>query len=492
MARMAAQIKPGMTDREFIQREIRKWLTSPERLRQLDGEMYYDGDQSILQRKREAIDENGNKTEIKNLPNNKLVDNQFAKLIDQKSNYLCGKPFVFDTDMPEYAKILNNMFGQKMRRMFRILAEKAYMGGKVWVFPYYNDRGELDFSVFPAYEVLPFWSDAEHTELDCAVHLYPVFVYNEHGEEEIVTKAEVIHANGIDRFIYDGGVLIDDNDEPSGPFITVKKNGKTAGYNWERMPLICFKANHREQPLLNRVRCLQDALNLMLSDFVNKMQQDVHNTVLVLKNYDGEDLGQFRYNLETYGAVKINSYEGSDGGIDTLSIEVNPENYKTIIEILKKTIIEGGRGYDSKDDRLSGNPNQLNIRSMYSDVDLDANSMETEFKAAFDELKWFINVYLSNAGIGDFENERVDIIFDRDILVNETESIDNCGKSAGILSKETIVKQHPWVEDAEKELERIAKEEEDSLEQDPYKDIFEKNIKKNHNGIEEGGAEIEE
>ena len=36
-------------------------------------------------------------------------------------------------------------------------------------------------------------------------------------------------------------------------------------------------------------------------------------------------------------------------------------------------------GYDAKDDRLSGNPNQMNIQSMYSDIDLDANDMETEF-----------------------------------------------------------------------------------------------------------------
>lgn len=29
-------------------------------------------------------------------------------------------------------------------------------------------------------------------------------------------------------------------------------------------------------------------------------------------------------------------------------------------------------GFDAKDDRLSGNPNQMNIQSMYSDIDTDA------------------------------------------------------------------------------------------------------------------------
>ena len=49
-------------------------------------------------------------------------------------------------------------------------------------------------------------------------------------------------------------------------------------------------------------------------------------------------------------------------------------------------MIENARGYDAKDDRLGGNPNQMNIQSMYSDIDLDANGMETEFQAAFEEL----------------------------------------------------------------------------------------------------------
>ena len=37
----------------------------------------------------------------------------------------------------------------------------------------------------------------------------------------------------------------------------------------------------------------------------------------------------------------------------------------------------------------------------------------------------------------------------------KSEAIENCGKSVGILSNETIVAQHPWTTDVELELERI-------------------------------------
>ena len=147
--------------------------------------------------------------------------------------------------------------------------------------------------------------------------------------------------------------------------------------------------------------------------------------------------------------------------METLEVAVNAENYKVILELLKKALLENAMGYDAKDDRLSGNPNQMNIQSMYSDIDLDANGMETEFQAAFEEILWFVNVHLYNTGKGDFFSEQVEIIFNRDILINETEAIENCSKSMGILSDETIIGQHPWIDDPKKEMERLKKQKEE-------------------------------
>lgn len=57
------------------------------------------------------------------------------------------------------------------------------------------------------------------------------------------------------------------------------------------------------------------------------------------------------------------------------------------------------------------------------------------------------------------------IVFNRDMLINETESIENCQKSKltkstcrDLLSNETIVEQHPWVTDVETELSRLEAE----------------------------------
>ena len=149
--------------------------------------------------------------------------------------------------------------------------------------------------------------------------------------------------------------------------------------------------------------------------------------------------------------------DGGKGGLDKLTIEVNAENYQLIIKLLKKAIIENARGFDAKDERLGGNPNEMNIQSMYSDIDLDANQMETEFQASFEELMWFVNKALNI-------NDTLEVVFNRDVLVNETESITNCIQSSTLLSLETVLAQHPWVTNVGEELKRLKKQKEESIE----------------------------
>lgn len=479
MDRINAIIAEGaaskMTDLEFIAREIWEWKRSIKRIIQLDGERYYNGDHDILNRKREVIGKGGKKVEVENLPNNQIVDNQYAKMVDQKVNYILGKPITFKSKNEDYCKKLKKVLNRKFQRTLSSVADDAYNGGIAWLHPYYDKNGNFKFKKFPAYEILPFWKDAAHTELDAAVRYYTVTAYE--GETKTtIERVEVFDDRGIWRYVFDGGKLIPDIENPSTYHATlVNDDGNVTGLTWERIPLVAFKANKKEIPLIKRVKFLQDGINDMLSTFKNNMEEDSRNTVLVIKNYDGQDLGEFRQNLSTYGAVKVRTIEGSEGGVDTLKIEVNSANYESILKLFKNALIENARGYDAKDDRLNAQPNEMNLRSMYSDIDLDANVIETEFQASFEDLLWFVNAYLSNSGNGDFDNEDVQIIFDRDIIVNETEIIENCKNSKGLISDETIISMHPWTDDPQEELKRLEKQRQKELElyggfnDDPFK-----------------------
>ncbi len=461
-------LHPKMTDKQFLEKEIDRWKLSPQRIMQIKGFLYYDNEHDILKRKRSAIGEDGKLQEVENLPNNRVVDNQYAKMVNQKANYLFGQPFSMECGNERYVELLQGVFDKRFMRMLKNSGKAVYNGGIAWLYPCYTEDGDFVFRLFPAYEVLPFWRDSEHTMLDFAVRLYQVAGY-EGTTPKIIEKVEVYDLEGVHKFTLEHGKLVPDAEKEEDANLryvtTAGDDGTVQGFNWSRVPLIPLKCNENEMPLLKRVKSLQDGINVMLSDFENNMQEDARNTILVLKNYDGENLGEFRRNLATYGAVKVRYDESSKGGVETLEIAVNAENYKVIVEIFKKALIENAMGYDAKDDRLSGNPNQMNIQSMYSDIDIDANETETEYQAAFEEILWFVNAHLANTDQGNFEGEEVKVIFNRDILMNESEIIDNCQKSVGIISNETIIGQHPWVDDPKEEMERLEKQKEKEREE---------------------------
>ncbi len=444
-----------INNKEFLEQEIMRWKGSPERIMQIKGQLYYQNEHDILTRKRTMIGEDGKLQEVENLPNNRVIDNQYAKMVNQKANYLFGQPFAIECKNEQYAELLKKIFNKQFMKILKHGGKAALNHGISWLYPYYTKDGEFSFQMFPGYEIFPIWENSEHTILAGAIRLYLATSY-EGITPTIMEKVEVFDMQGIHCYILDGNMLMPDLTVKEQDCAYVMNNSKPL--NWIKIPLIPLKANESETPLLKRVKSLQDGINVMLSDFENNMQQDARNTILVLKNYDGQNLGEFRHNLATYGVVKVRNDDSAKGGVETLEITVNADNYKAIMELFKKALIENAMGYDAKDDRLSGNPNQMNIQSMYSDIDMDANDTETEYQAAFEEILWFINAHLTNSGQGDFEGEEVNIIFNRDILMNESEIIDNCQKSIGILSDETIIGQHPWVDDPKGEMERLEKQ----------------------------------
>ncbi|KAE9633726.1 phage portal protein [Defluviitalea raffinosedens] len=458
----------GISLEEFLEEEIKAWKTSEKRQNMIIGKKYYEGEHDILSRQRTVIGKDGQKTPAFNLPNNKIVDNQYSKLVDQKVNYLLSKKPSFKTDNKEYSKILKKLFNNRFLRLLKRIGEDSLNAGIAWMQLYY-DKGELKFKRIDPEEILPFWADSDHTELEAVCRIYPVETY-EGRQKKTVEKVEYYDTNGVKFYRLENEKLVK---EKEGTHFQIAKREKVQGLNWERVPFIAFKYNSKEIPLIQRVKSLQDAINTITCDFMNNMQEDARNTILVLVNYDGTNLGEFRYNLAQYGVVKVKTVDGVAGDLKTLQIEVNSENYKAILDILKKALIENGRGLDAKSDKLGANPNQMNIQSMYSDIDLDANGMENEYQAAFEELLWFVNMHLANTKQGNFTNETVEVVFNRDILINETESIENCSKSTGIISRETIIAQHPWITDPQEELKKLKAEQEEEQEKfNEYRQVF--------------------
>lgn len=470
--RMMYQATDEEKQLEYI---IHDWINSRYRKEQKLGERYYLGKHDILEYKRMVIGKGGELEEVKNLPNNRIVDNQYGIHTEKKANYMFGRPISIESKNETYAKEVRKLINHKFMATMKEVCLDA-MNQKIgWLYVYYSDSG-LKFKKFTPYEILPIWTDSCHDELEKVVRLYEKVVYSGSGSKEVQYKVEVYTKDGIKKYDY-----INDRLYPSGTEayfnVTTVVDGEVCDekpFNWQRIPIIPFKYNPKEVNLIMRVKSLQDGINRMLSTFQNNMEEDSRNTILVLVNYDGENLSEFRNNLQKYGAVKVRSENGGNGDLKTLQVEVKAENYKAIVDIFKKALIQNMRSSDTTELRSQsgGSPNQMNIQSIYSDMDNDANSMETQFQASFDDLMWFVNTYLSNAGKGDFDDE-ISFVLNRDMMQDEALIVQSMTMLNGIISKRTLVSQLPFINDPDKEMKQI--EEEQKKEMEAYSEPFSNN-----------------
>jgi SPP1 family phage portal protein len=391
---------------EYLAKEITGWLDSPGRAAQITAARYLTGKHDILTRQRQVIGKGGSLETSRNLPNNRLVNNQYGKLVRQKVNYLLGNPFRLEGKDAAEIRVLNTFFNLRRRRVIRAVCEDSMNAGIGWVMPTVDGKGSFGLKRIPPYEVLPFWADAEHTVLDCAVRVYEQEAMDYTMTVRKARKVEVYTAETIKRYRLEDGRLI-----PEGGGAWLNIGGKPWG--WEKVPLVAFKAPC-EQPLLNRVKSLQDALNTLLSDFQNNLQEDARNTILVLKNYDGCDLAEFRHNLAAYGAVRVKTIDGTQGGVETLRVNVDHQSYEAMANMLKRAIIDNGMGFDICDGALRGTPNRMTLLAMYADIELDADGYESEWKASFEDLFGFVGAGLAlDGGKAGFAAVRSSVAFDR-------------------------------------------------------------------------------
>lgn len=411
------------------------------------GREYYESNQDIDNKKRLAIGKGGRLQSVHNLPNWKIKDNQYARAVDQKVNYLFSEKPNLDCDNEQTLDYVNSLFDKTFMRTLNKIAVDAHNYGIAWMY-LYTDGESVKFKQIDPLRVIPIWKDDNHDSLEAVI----LRVRKEEFEHLQIKIKEFVHlytSSGVKIYEYENGRLEYVKDEAY-----LKKSGKSYGY--QSVPFVYFRLPS-ELALIQRVKCLQDALNVLLSNYTDGMLENPGNTIMVIKNYDGEELGEFRRNLATYGAVKVKTADGMQGGVETLEIKVNAENYKVIIEVLKKAIAQNARALYLDNDRTTQAPNSLNIKAMYSDMELDANALELEFSASFEYLFRFASV------VTGLNFDGCEVSFKRNIMVNDESTVDIIKNSIGIVSEETLRANHPFVTDPALEEDRIRKQEEEKM-----------------------------
>ena len=429
--------KAPMSLPEIVGEEIKEFKSSAVYKYMVEAEQYF--------RNRSAVQQKTN--DVSNRSNTKIEHPILKKLIEQKVNYLLANPFSVSTESGPYADALNVIFDDTFRRKLKGFGRSAIKSGIGWLQPYFDDKGNLAVMKIPSTEIIPLWKDTEHTSLDGFIRFYDFIEYTG-KEKKTITRAEWWSTDGVRYYRSAGGAKFEVDKEmgQEGQDFHFYINNKP--YNWEKPPIIWVKYNDEELPLCYFIKELIDDINWQTS-VTSDVLRDVAKFIYVLRNFGGQDLAEFIKDLREHLAIKVDG----DGGVDKLTADINIDAVIKFLEKQRRDVFDFGSAVDTKDPEL-GNASGTAINFRYMDLNADCSSLALELKDSFQQLKVFLDAYMQLKGLGDFTAETFDIVFNTDMPVNETDVINNAKASQGLVSKQTILENHPWVTDVEEETKR--------------------------------------
>lgn len=420
------------------------------------GERYYKVDNDIKDRKITRKMSNGSIVEETYKANNKLAHAKYKNMVDEKIAYLLSKPVTFKADTEDenntYIEKIKDILGKHFQYQLSGLGYEASNKGIGWLQVYIDNTGTLKTMVIPAEQCIPLWKDRTHTELDTMIRVYQVNVW-EYDTRKTVTNVEVWTEESVSYYRLDGQMLIPDydkNNDNGGPVAHYKAGDEWS--SWGKVPFVPFKNNRIEIPDIKFVKSLVDGYDLSRSEAANYVEE-VKNLIFVLKGYGGSNVNELMRSINEDRAIAVDDPE--DGGVDTITPQMDITALREHYEQLKRDLIEDGQSVSKDVDKFGNAPSGVALKFMYSGLDLKCNLMETEFKMGFEMLLYFVDLYLGLTGQGEYEKIEVELVFNRDMAINETEMIQNCNISKGTISDETILSHHPYVSDVEDELNRL-------------------------------------
>ena len=438
-----------------LEDKVSKFRGSTEYHEMVVAERYY-RNLSDVQNKTVAVSQNSN---------TKIEHPLLYKLIKQKVNYITAKPFTIKSENEQYTKELEMLFNRKFKKQIKQVVRNALKHGIAWLLPYFEEN-ELKFSVLSALEVTPLWKDSEHTQLEAIIRQY-----TDPNENEFM---EYWHKKGVDIYAKNASgawVLI----EQKPHFMQFDTLGKGKPYSWGCVPVVWLKYGDEELPLLHWVKGFIDDINWQTSTTADVLR-DIAKFIWVLKNYEGQGLDDFVKGLRDHFALKV----GDDGGIDKIQPEIDVQGVLAFVDKQRRDAYDYSSCVDTKDKEL-GNASGVAIKFRYMDLDTDAHDIAGDLSEMFEALKIYIDTFLEMTGRGDFSSQEFDVIFNMDLPINELEVIQGLNQSVGLISKKTIVENHPYVTNAVEELKELEKEESQAYEeleaQNPYRQVEQKEEK---------------
>jgi len=149
--------------------------------------------------------------------------------------------------------------------------------------------------------------------------------------------------------------------------------------------------------------------------------------------------------------------------VDILQADIPVAAIDTFLDREEENIFLFGQGVNIKTDKFGNSPSGIALKFLFHLLDLKSNLMARKFAFAIKKFCWFLTEYLALSGEYTAPANAIDTVkvtFTKSMLTNELELTQMALSSKGVISDETIIANHPWVDNVQDEKDKMAEEQE--------------------------------
>ncbi|MDB1102831.1 phage portal protein [Lentilactobacillus parabuchneri] len=414
---------------------------------------YYKNENDITNRNNgeSKLNEHG-KDDILRSADNRVSHNFHELLVDQEAGYLTTVPPDIDVEDDNLNTKITDALGDEFKLRLNQLVVDAANAGVGWLHYWIDGDNQFRYGIVPPNQVTPIYSSDLNRKLIAVRRTYKqlnpddgkYFNIHEYWTDKDCTVFKSELPNYSDLKLCENWFSIYDvssGDETGTSSILKHGLGK--------IPFIPFSKNKYELPDLKKYKGLIDVYDNVYNGFVNDVD-DIQQVILILTNYGGESLKEFKETLKEAHAIKVDNVGGTDkSGVDKLTIDIPVEARNTLLQSTKSDIFTYGEGIDPADFKNDSNASGTAIKMLYSTLELKAGTTESYFT---DSLNTLIRAIMNWLHIGDADSRPINQTWHRNQVQNDLEKAQTVSQVAQYSSDEAVAKANPIVDDWQQEL----------------------------------------
>ena len=428
MRKIKLPIQENMSN-DLIKKLIESHVAEKERILKLKE--YYKNNNAI--KNREQSDPNK--------PNNLLSHGYARYITDSYCGYFLGKPIVYKSNNEALLEQINENFIYNDEVGNNIaLAQEASIAGYAYEVMYVDENSDLRFKTVNSEELIVVYDNTIEEKLQFAIRYYDVYNLENEDIKEVVlyTKNEVVY--------YD---FKDDN---------LTEKSREAHY-FNDVPIVDYENNNNRLGDYEPVISLIDAYDKAQSDTSNDFEYFT-NALLVVSGVVMESDNEQPLNFKDN---RVLNFADTNSKAEYLIKNINDsalENYK---DRLNNDIHRFSNVVNMSDQNFGGNLTGIAIKHKLTGMEYITGIKETKFKKGLMRRIELATTVLNIKTSDVYLYTEIKPVFTRNMPTNEEELTNLAKGLVGIVSDQTVLSMLPQVDDVVAEMEMIAKEKENTL-----------------------------